>query len=88
MKIDRVEWQVVPDPSTSLSALMNGEVDWWQEITPDQLPMLKRGPTMAFRQLDPGGGIGVLRFNELFPPFDNPGHSPCLAGRDQTRSIA
>ena len=80
VKLDRVEWQVVPDPATSLSALMNGEVDWWQEITPDQLPMLKRGATMMSRQLDPGGGIGILRFNTLFPPFDNPAIRRALLG--------
>ncbi len=79
-KLDRVEWHVVPDASTSLSALMNGEVDWWQEITPDQIPMLKRGPTMQARQLDPAGGIGILRFNELFPPFDNPAIRRALLG--------
>jgi peptide/nickel transport system substrate-binding protein len=78
--IDRVEWQVIPDPSTALSALMNGEVDWWQSITPDQIPMLKRGATMGTKQLDPGGGIGVLRFNELFPPFDNPAIRRALLG--------
>ena len=78
--IDRVEWQVVPDPATALSALMNGEVDWWQEITPDQLPMLHTGRMMASRQLDPGGGIGVLRFNELFAPFNNPAIRRALLG--------
>ena len=78
--IDRVEWQVVPDPSTALSALMQGEVDWWQEITPDQLPLLRRGKTMQSRQLDPGGGIGVLRFNALYPPFDNPAIRRALLG--------
>ena len=78
--VDRVEWKVIPDPATALSALMNGEVDWWQEITPDQLPSLKRRAGFASRQLDPGGGIGILRFNQLFPPFDNPAIRRALLG--------
>ena len=78
--VDRVEWHVVPDPATSLAALMGGEVDWWQEITPDQLPLLRTAQSMATRQLDPGGGIGILRFNALFPPFDNPAIRRALLG--------
>ncbi len=78
--VDRVEWHVIPDPATSLAALMGGEVDWWQEITPDQLPLLRRGKDMASRQLDPGGGIGILRFNSLYPPFDNPAIRRALLG--------
>ena len=27
---ERVEWQVLPDPATAASALMKGEVDWWE----------------------------------------------------------
>ncbi len=78
--LDRVEWHVVPDPATSLGALMNGEADWWQEITPDQIPQVKKGRDMATRQLDPGGGIGILRFNHLYPPFDNPAIRRALLG--------
>ena len=69
---DRVEWRVIPDASTAANALGNGEVDWWQNVTPDLLPLLKRKPDMQTRVLDPGGGLGCLRFNHLFPPFDNP----------------
>jgi len=78
--LDRVEWHVIPDPATSEAALSAGEMDWWQQATPDLLPLLRRNPALATRQLDPGGAIGLLRFNELFPPFDNPGIRRALLG--------
>ena len=69
---DRVEWRVIPDASTAANALANGEVDWWQNPTPDLQAMLRKKPDIRTEVLDPGGGIGCLRFNHLFPPFDNP----------------
>ena len=76
---DRVEWHVIPDPSTAASALGAGEVDWWQNPTPDILPMLRK-PGIRTEVLDPTGGIGCLRFNHLFPPFDNPAIRRALLG--------
>ena len=69
---DRVEWRVIPDGSTAANALGSGEVDWWQNPTPDLLPLLRGKPGVQTAMLDPGGGVGCLRFNHLFPPFDNP----------------
>ena len=69
---ERVEWRVIPDAATAANALANGEVDWWQNPTADLQPLLRRKPEIRIEVLDPGGGIGCLRFNSLFPPFDNP----------------
>ncbi len=77
---DRVEWRIIPDSGTAASALLNGEVDWWQSPTPDLQPRLRRGRDIRLEVLDPGGGIGCLRFNHLFPPFDNPGVRRALLG--------
>ena len=76
---DRVEWRVIPDPATAANALATGEVDWWQNPTPDLLPVLRR-PGIETRILDRTGGIGCLRFNQLFPPFDNPAIRRALLG--------
>ncbi len=82
---DRVEWQVIPDSGTAANALANGEVDWWQSPVPDLQGMLRRKPGIGIRVLDPGGGLGCLRFNHLFPPFDNPAIRRALLGAvDQT----
>lgn len=77
---DRVEWQVIPDAGTAAAALANGEVDWWQQPVPDLQPLLRRTPGVSLRVLDPGGGLGCLRFNHLFPPFDKPAVRRALLG--------
>jgi peptide/nickel transport system substrate-binding protein len=69
---DRVEWHVLPDPSTAAAALRAGEVDWWEAPTFDLLPVLQRDRRIAISAPDPAGYIGAMRFNQLQPPFDNP----------------
>ena len=69
---DRVEWRVIPDAGTAASAIVNGEVDWWQNPTPDLQALLRKRPEIRTTVLDPGGGLGCLRFNHLVAPFDNP----------------
>lgn len=77
---DRVEWRVIPDAGTAASAITNGEVDWWQNPTPDLQGLLRRKGDIATQVLDPGGALGCLRFNHLFPPFDNPAIRRALLG--------
>ena len=77
---DRVEWHVIPDPGTAAAALTAGEVDWWQEPTPDLQELLKRNQAIRLEVLDVGGSLGCLRFNQLFPPFDNPAIRRALLG--------
>jgi peptide/nickel transport system substrate-binding protein len=68
---DRVEWKIMPDPATAAAALQRGEVDWWENPLPDLVPQLRRAPGLKTDVLDPLGALGVIRFNQLFPPFDN-----------------
>ncbi len=70
--LDRVEWHIIPDPSTVLSAIQRNEVDWWWVPDADLLPALRKRPDIVVRQNDPTGLIGTLRMNHLQPPFDNP----------------
>jgi peptide/nickel transport system substrate-binding protein len=69
---DRVEWTVSPDPATNAAALASGEFDWWENPTIDLVPQLKRAQDLTVVVKDHTGEIGCLRFNQLFPPFDNP----------------
>jgi peptide/nickel transport system substrate-binding protein len=39
---DRVEWRIMPDPSTASAALQNNETDWWEQPHADLLPLLRR----------------------------------------------
>ncbi|MHA1152923.1 MAG: ABC transporter substrate-binding protein [Alphaproteobacteria bacterium] len=71
-KVDRVEWIYIPDPATSMNALINGEVDYFEQPPPDLAPMLRQSPGVIVEINDPLGSQGMLRMNHLLPPFDNP----------------
>ncbi len=68
---DRVEWVTMPDPATQSAALQAGEVDWVEQPVMDLVPQLKKNPAIKVQVVESSGLIGVLRFNFLYPPFDN-----------------
>ena len=76
---DRVLWRVIPDAATAANAMTSGEMDWWQQPTPDLQPLL-RSNGIKTEVLDPGGALGCLRFNCLYPPFDKPAVRRALLG--------
>jgi peptide/nickel transport system substrate-binding protein len=83
--LDRVEWHTLPDASTAAAALQAGEVDWWEQPTPDLIPLLRRNANILVEAKEKGGLMGMIRFNHLVPPFDNPAiRRAFLAGVDQT----
>ena len=69
---DRVEWITTPEPATQVAALMSGEVDWVEQPQMDLVPSLRTAHGISMRVAETAGLIGFLRFNQLFPPFDNP----------------
>lgn len=69
---DRVEWKVMPDPSTKASALQTGEVDWVDNPIFDLVGQLRKSPGVKVEVLDKLGVIGVVGMNHLHPPFNNP----------------
>ncbi len=71
VKINRVEWLYIPDPGTALAAFTAGEADWWENPPPDFYPLLARDRSVTLIQGSPFGTAGLLRFNQLQPPFDN-----------------
>jgi peptide/nickel transport system substrate-binding protein len=77
---DRVEWNVIPDAATAIGALQNGEADWWELPTFDLLPLLRKTSNLVLETLDPTGSPSMLRFNQLFPPFDNAAIRRALLG--------
>ena len=68
----RVVWQVIPDAATAAASLQKGEVDWWGDVPPDLAPSLRRDPNLTVQVNDIIGGEAIMRFNALYPPFDNP----------------
>jgi peptide/nickel transport system substrate-binding protein len=69
---DRVEWLTTPDPATQVAALTAGEVDWVEQPLMDLVPTLRANTNLKTRVVETKGLMGFLRFNQLFPPFDNP----------------
>ncbi len=71
VKVDRVEWRIIPDASTAANALSTGEVDWIEMPLPDLLPMLRKAPGVTVGRLDTHGVFPVLRPNFLVGPTAN-----------------
>jgi peptide/nickel transport system substrate-binding protein len=83
--VDRVEWHTLPDAATAGAALQAGEVDWWEQPSPDLMPLLRRNANILVEAKEKGGLMGMIRFNHLVPPFDNPAiRRAFLAGVNQT----
>ncbi len=72
VNVDRVVWNFIPDPATASAALLQGEVDWWENPALDLVPQVKSYKDVTVTVKDRTGEIGCLRFNELNPPFNNP----------------
>jgi peptide/nickel transport system substrate-binding protein len=67
---DRVEWLTL-DPFSAQAALSRGEIDWWESPSRDLFPQVARDRNVAaISHYMPA--MGILRFNQLYPPFDNP----------------
>lgn len=69
VKVDRVEWNVIPDPATVAAALQNGEVDFVEAPSLDLLPVLKANPQIRLQRLSPLANQTILRANNLQFPF-------------------
>ncbi|MBN8873479.1 MAG: ABC transporter substrate-binding protein [Rhodospirillales bacterium] len=77
---DRIEWRIMPDPSTVSAALQRGEIDWWLAPDADLLPLLRRQSRLKVETTVPTGFIATMRFNQLQPPFDNPAIRRAIIG--------
>ena len=78
--IERVEWQIIPDHSTAAAAVVSGEVDWYEDLLLDLLPVVRRERNVVVGSTNPAGNMGILRLNHLQPPFDNPAIRRALLG--------
>ena len=68
---DRIEWRIIPDPSTVAAAMQKGEIDWWLVPEADLLPLLRKHRSLKVENIIPTGFVATMRFNQLNPPFDN-----------------
>ena len=79
VKIDRIEWTILPDPLTKSTALQQGEVDLIDQLPHDQIPILEHAPGIVLSRVSPIDSYGIIRPNHLYPPFDNPKARQALA---------
>ena len=89
---ERVEWRTIPDASTAAAAIQTGEIDAWEYPATDLLPPLRRNRDILVENPDPTGFIGLLRFNQLIPPFNDPAMRRALLSaivqQDYVRAVA
>jgi peptide/nickel transport system substrate-binding protein len=71
VKVDRVEWNVLPDPATAAAALQKGEVDLWERPSVDLVPFLAKDPNIRMQTLTQIATQSMIRPNSLYPPFND-----------------
>ena len=71
VKVDRVEYTVIPDDATKFAALQKGEVDVLDQPSLDLVPTIEKDPNIVISSLFTAGTFGVMRPNHLLPPFNN-----------------
>ncbi len=85
--VDRVEWRIIPEAATGVSALQAGEVDWLEMPINDLLPVLKQDKGVVVGHLDPYGLYPVLRFNQLQGPTSNEGVRQAILATIDSREV-
>ncbi len=71
VKVDRVEWLILPDQATVAAALQAGEVDFAERPALDLVPILARNKGIRIERLSAISDQTMLRANNLLPPFND-----------------
>ncbi len=72
VNFDRIEWNIIADPSTAAAALGKGEVDIVESLPGDVLESLEKNRDVVIRIQKLSGLMGMMRLNHLHPPFNHP----------------
>lgn len=70
VKVDRVEMKFIPDANTRASALINNEIDLFEQVPGDVLPILEGSSDVVLKRSGPSLQT-YIRPNHLVPPFNN-----------------
>ena len=88
---ERLEWRIIMDPATAAAAIQAGEIDWWERVSSDLIPTLKRRREVVVDRIEANGTVAMLRPNHLTEPFNDPAVRravwPALSQRDFMASI-
>jgi peptide/nickel transport system substrate-binding protein len=70
--VDRIELVWISDPQTAMSALVNGEIDFYENPNTDFLPLLAKARGVKLMKTGTIDSTqGMIRLNHLHPPFNN-----------------
>ena len=72
VKLDRVEWHIMPDPATAAAALQTGEIDIWEQPGQDLIPVITRNRDIRVERVTSLANQAMLRPNHMYPPFNDP----------------
>jgi peptide/nickel transport system substrate-binding protein len=87
-RVNRIEWTIIPDATTVAAALISGEIDWYEDVLFDLIPVLKKSPDVKVTSFNPAGSMGIMRFNHLHPPFNNAAIRRAVLGAINQAEIA
>jgi len=89
VKLDRVEWQIMPDAATAAAALQTGEIDIWEQPAQDLMAAISRSRDIRVERYTSLSNQVMLRPNHLHPPFNDPRARLALAyATDQADFLA
>ncbi|MBM3546478.1 MAG: ABC transporter substrate-binding protein [Alphaproteobacteria bacterium] len=71
VKMDRVEYVVMPDYAQAYAALVRGEVDFLDSPSLDLVTTVDKDPNIQVSIIASVGNTGYIRMNHLHPPFNN-----------------
>ncbi len=71
VNLERVEWVTMPDAMTAVNALVKKEIDFYEAVPYDLVPMLKNQAAIKVDTISKVGFQYIYRFNFLYPPFNN-----------------
>src|SRR6201997_2571080 len=84
---DRIEWLTL-DPFSAEAALRKGEIDWWENPSRDLVDRVTGDPNITVVSHFATAN-GIMTFNQLHPPFNNPAIRRALLGAiDQAEAIS
>ncbi len=70
-KVDRVVMRIIPEFTTSVAGLQNGELDLVYDLPPEQIDQLKDSKVARVEEVACGSWEGII-LNNAFKPFDDP----------------
>lgn len=71
-KADKIELLYYADQNAAAKALMDGKIDYMESPSTKLVPELEADKNIVVATTDPLGNVGMIRFNSLIPPFNNP----------------